>query len=163
MKHPEDNSSSDVTRLLRCKRYEQPPPGYFLSFSDKIIARIEAEETLEHSSWWNWLVARFDARPVLVCIYGLAVSSLLLAGFRMSQAFEAELAANATPAGFWFATGPSSPLLHEVFSTADFQGRITPASFSGSRLLFQDEEPNHLLLPVRSSRMHNVAFSFSGR
>src|SRR5262245_14103176 len=93
----------EIQKLLGCKRYEQPPPGYFLSFSDRVIARIEAEEGVEYSSWWTWLVARFDAKPVLVCAYGVAVSSLLFMGFRLSQVFEAEAATTPSVGGPWLA------------------------------------------------------------
>jgi hypothetical protein len=102
-----------LCRLLRTKKYEQPPPGYFSSFADQVITRIEAEEAVEYSSWWSWLVNRFDAKPVLACAYGLAVSSLLFAGLRLSQDFEAEMAATPTVGGPWLAAGPGAPLLFQ--------------------------------------------------
>jgi hypothetical protein len=107
----QDENFDAVRKLLRCKRYEQPPPGYFLSFSDKVLARIEADDVAQYSSWWSWLVNRFDAKPVLVCVYGLAVSGLLLMGFRLSHVFEAELNAAPVPGGPWLAATPASPML----------------------------------------------------
>src|SRR5258708_4374558 len=109
MNHPEDQFQ-DVRRVLRCKRYEQPPPGYFNSFSDQIISRIETEDAMVYGSWWSWLMDRFDAKPVLVCAYGLAVSSLLFMGFRLSQVFDAEVSANPTLSGPLLATTPPSSL-----------------------------------------------------
>jgi hypothetical protein len=117
-----DNEFDDVQRLLRWKRNEQPPPAFFLSFADKVTARIEAEEASEYSSWWTWVAARFDAKPVLVCAYGLVVSSLLFMGFRLSQVFEAEMAATPTITGPWLALTPASPVL--------FPGGITEVAFS---------------------------------
>ena len=155
MSLPEDNES-DLTKLLRCKRYEQPPPGYFLSFSEKVIARIEAEDALEGSSWWTWLVDRFDARPVLACAYGLAVSSLLLVGFRLSQSFEAEVAAGASVGGPWLAAGPASPLLPEALGHREMPGGYTATSYSGTRMVFR-EEPTQLVFPTA---MKSAAFSF---
>jgi hypothetical protein len=105
MAHP-DPHFDELKKLLGCKRYEQPPPGYFFSFSDKVIARIEAEEAVRGSSWWAWLVERFDAKPVLVSAYGLAVSGLLFLGFRTSQVFDAEAMASNGAGGSWFAAAP---------------------------------------------------------
>ena len=81
------SSESDfkqLRQLLACKRHESPPPGYFRHFSDRVIARIEVEEFRRSRNWWLWLKERFEARPVLACAYGLAVSGLLLAGYRLS-------------------------------------------------------------------------------
>jgi hypothetical protein len=113
MSYPEDQFD-EVRRLLGCKRYEKPPPGYFNSFSARVVARIEAEEAVVGSSWWSWLVDRFDAKPVLVCAYGLAVSSLLFFGFRLSQAFEAEAAGTSTLTGPWLAVTPASPIFYDL-------------------------------------------------
>ena len=145
MSRPDPNFT-DVCRLLRAKKYEQPPPGYFNSFADKVIARIEAEEAIEYSSWWNWVVNRFDAKPVLVCAYGLAVSGLLFAGFRLSRAFEAEMAKAPSVGGPWLAATPSSPFLVREYDTVVY-GRIAPASLtSDSRSSFKD-----LLMPVSAA------------
>ncbi len=104
------NSSPDpfepLLRLLACKRHEQPPPGYFDSFSRKVIVRLEADDLSEHSTWWEWIVARFDAKPVLACAYGIAISGLLLTGFRLSQVFENELAATQLMSGPVLAATP---------------------------------------------------------
>jgi hypothetical protein len=115
--------------LLRCKRYEQPPPAYFHSFSDKVIARLEADELVEYSSWWQWLVGKFDAKPVLACVYGMVVSGLLLAGFKLSEAFQNEVAAMPVLGGPWFAVTPGSPvLLPSQFGQSMFIDSATPGS-----------------------------------
>jgi hypothetical protein len=126
---PLPDNRDPVQRLLACKRYEQPPPGYFLSFSEKVLARIEAEEASVHSSWWGWFVAKFDARPVVVCAYGVAVSSMLFVGFSLSAIFEAEISAAPT-SGSWLAGAPPSPLLltGEWSHAPPVEG--TPAAFS---------------------------------
>ena len=122
-----ENNSDQLLKLLRCKKYEQPPPGYFMSFSDHVIARIETEQAPAYPSWWTWFINRFDARPALVCAYGVAVSSLLLMGVRLSQVFEAELAASPSGAGPWLAASPASPILFpEGFTQSSFP--VAPAS-----------------------------------
>lgn len=110
MTQPNDDFDALKT-LLRCKRYEQPPPGYFNTFSSKVVARIEAQDMFGYSSSWEWLVAQFNAKPFLVCAYGVAVSGLLLAGFRLAQIFENEAAGLPTMGGWLAATPPSSSLL----------------------------------------------------
>jgi hypothetical protein len=152
MSHQEDKSN-DIQRLLGCKRYEQPPPGYFASFSDKVIARIESEDGSTYSSWWSWFVERFDAKPVLVCAYGLAVSCLLFTGFRLSQVFEAEVGAQSTLAGPWLAVTPGSPLLSiepvEPVSGAE----------ASSRALFPRSTSTDLLFPASSFHIQPAGFT----
>ena len=157
MSYPKDDFD-DVRRLLACKRYEQPPPGYFNSFSAKVIDQIEAEESAEYSSWWSWLVDRFDAKPVLVCAYGLAVSGLLFLGFRMSQAFEAEITVDPALSGPWLATTPASPISDSqqfnqtasLDAAAEFLVPTPKMVFAG--------EPTHLLFPAGSFRLQPVSY-----
>jgi hypothetical protein len=92
----------DLQKLLALKRHEQPPPGYFYYLPEKIMVRLEQEQEKEslavHSTWWEWLVARFDARPWLAGAYACAMSGLLIMGFRVSQIMQAENAEGvATP------------------------------------------------------------------
>jgi hypothetical protein len=131
MSLPPDDSSQ-IRQLLLCKRLEQPPLGFFENFSDRVIARIEADDTAQYSSWWSWLMEKFDARPVVACIYGVSVSSLLFAGLRLSSIFEAEMAEMAsTPHvvnGPWLATSPGSSSLFSL-------GLSEPAAVPAPELL----------------------------
>jgi hypothetical protein len=124
---------TNLRKLLVCKRYEQPPPGYFNSFSEKVVDRLEGDEFVEYSSWWQWLVEKFDAKPVLVCVYGFVVSGLLLAGFRLSQIFENEVASEPLPGGPWLGTtlAGSSAALPINFSQQNFNDSPL-SSFSAS-------------------------------
>jgi len=85
---PED--FKDLRRLLALKRHEQPPPGYFSYLPDKIQIRIEREDLSEHSTWWEWLVKKLDAQPVLAGAYAFAISGLMLMGFKVSQDLQQE-------------------------------------------------------------------------
>jgi hypothetical protein len=159
MSHPQE-PFREIQKLLGCKRYEQPPPGYFLSFSDRVMARIETEEVQEYSSWWNWLVARFDATPVLVCTYGIAVSSLLFMGFRLSQIFEADAATTPTVAGPWLATSPGSPmLLSQEFTRASLAG--LSSSWSNTKWALQDQGSS--LLPAGAFALQPAGFHIEDR
>ena len=85
---PED--FKDLRRLLALKRHEQPPPGYFSYLPDKIQLRIERDDLSEHSTWWEWLVRKLDAQPVLAGAYAFAISGLMLLGFKLSQDLQHE-------------------------------------------------------------------------
>jgi hypothetical protein len=75
----------DLRQMLALKRHEQPPPGYFNYLPDRIAVRIEREDLSEHSTWWEWLVAKLDAQPVLAGAYAFAISGIMLLGFKVSQ------------------------------------------------------------------------------
>jgi hypothetical protein len=103
----DDQNFEDLRKLLALKRHEQPPPGYFHRLPGKIMAKIEASELAAQSTWWDWMVARFDARPILACAYGFTISSLLLMGFRLSQGLETDDSA-APLGGGWLAAAPDA-------------------------------------------------------
>lgn len=82
----------DLRRLLALKRHEKPPPGYFNYLPDKIMMRLDREDLDEYSSWWQWLVRKLDAQPVLAGAYAFAISGLMLLGFKLSQDLQHEAA-----------------------------------------------------------------------
>ena len=80
-----------LRRLLKLKRYEQPPPRYFNDFSSQIIARIQLgergedntpllERVLWEASWLQRIWAALDAKPVATVAFGLAMCALLVTG-----------------------------------------------------------------------------------
>ncbi|MBI3417111.1 MAG: hypothetical protein HY043_17610 [Verrucomicrobia bacterium] len=78
---PEDFDKLVV--LLRMKRHEQPPPGYFAGFSRRVIAQLEAQQPARSLSWWRKFLADFDAKPILVGAYSVAVCGSLLYGITL--------------------------------------------------------------------------------
>jgi len=103
-----DENFDKLRVALSLKKHETPPPGYFNRLPGKILARIEASELASQSTWWDWVVERFDARPLLACAYGFTISGLLLMGFRVSQLLQADAKAETTPSfgGTWLAAAP---------------------------------------------------------
>jgi hypothetical protein len=79
-----------LRHLLTLKRHEQPPPGYFNSFSSQVIARIKLGETGEEransgrgiweASWLQRLWAAFETKPILAGGFAVAVCGLLIGG-----------------------------------------------------------------------------------
>jgi len=85
-----------LRRLLKIKRYEQPPPRYFNDFSSRVIARIRLgeqgeenapliERVLWEAPWLQRIWAAFEAKPVLAGVSGLAMCALLITGVIYSE------------------------------------------------------------------------------
>jgi hypothetical protein len=70
-----DNFDS-LEKLLRLKRYEQPPPRYFKDFSGRVVSRIEAGEG--RGSWWERF--GFDLRPAFAGAAGMLACGLVIYG-----------------------------------------------------------------------------------
>jgi len=81
-----NNNFEDLKKLLKLKRHEIPPPGYFNHFSGDVISRIRAGESGGHgtvlerlqsdSPFLATLLNLFHAKPGI--IGGLATSVCLL-------------------------------------------------------------------------------------
>ena len=79
-----------LRRLLALKRHEMPPPGYFDTFSKRVIARIRAgeaetpaslsERLSEQVPWLLKFLQAFEAKPVFAGAYASALCLLLIAG-----------------------------------------------------------------------------------
>jgi hypothetical protein len=105
---PEDFDG--LRKLLLLKLYEQPPPGFFGHFSDKVIARIEAEGLTARATWWRRCFQELDAKPLLACAYGLVIVGLLVVGLGVTQSAGPEEIASPTLGSPWFAQAPPSTL-----------------------------------------------------
>jgi hypothetical protein len=73
-----------LRKLLKLKRYEQPPPGYFNHFSSLIINRIEKEgepqEISVDAPWLRKIFGMFESSPVFSGLFGAAVCGLVIFG-----------------------------------------------------------------------------------
>jgi hypothetical protein len=83
--NPDPENFEQLQKLLALKRHEQPPPGYFNSFSSKVIARIEAGESAGRTSWYAKLLSLVEARPMLTGAFGAAACALAISGFVFSE------------------------------------------------------------------------------
>ena len=90
---PDQQNFESLRRLLALKRHEQPPPGYFNSFSQQVVARIRAGELgADSAPWENWLTSRlqrlwlaFETKPILAGVFGAGVCALLISGVIYSE------------------------------------------------------------------------------
>ena len=129
--NPSPEEFDRLRKLLTLKRHEPPPPGYFNHFSDKIIARIEAEGPYAQNSWWQRLLPEWDAKPVLACAYGLVIMGLLAIGVGVSQSLETEEAAAPNLGRPWFAQAPASDAVLPAsvpVAQASLTGQTNPSS-----------------------------------
>lgn len=70
-----------LKKLLALKRHENPPPGYFESFSGKVTAHLRAaEEARPDSSYWQWLARGLEWRTALVGLYAVSFIGLVTWG-----------------------------------------------------------------------------------
>lgn len=80
----------ELKRLLKLKRHEVPPPGYFNQFSDQVVSRIRAGEANAGESFAErlevqapWLlnfIRAFDARPGMIGGFATSLCLLLVLG-----------------------------------------------------------------------------------
>jgi hypothetical protein len=79
---PED--FKQLQKLLKLKRYEQPPPGYLNDFSDRVVSRIEAAGR-QNVSWARRFLNLLETNPVAAGLFGMSVCGLLISGIVYSQ------------------------------------------------------------------------------
>ena len=133
---PED--FDQIRKLLALKRHEPPPPGYFNHFSDKVIARIEAQGLVMRPSWRQRLFPELDARPVLACAYGLIITGLLVVGLGVSQSLDSEESPAPTLGSPWFAQTPAP-------------ASALPSGTAVARPLTEQTDPTSSVNPVFTS------------
>jgi hypothetical protein len=82
----------ELRKLLKVKRYEQPPPGYFNGFSTRVITRLEKESApgfLDRMAgvfpWLKGILRLLEQNPVGAGIFGVGVCGLVLSGAAFSQ------------------------------------------------------------------------------
>jgi len=82
----ESDGFEGVRKLLALKKYEKPPPRYFQDFSDKVIARIQAEEEARLRPWWQRLGLDFvSLKPAFAGAFGLMLSAGVVFGVLFSN------------------------------------------------------------------------------
>ena len=150
--HNPDPDSELLRRLLALKRHEQPPPKYFLHFSDRVIARIEAEATSRNRRWWRFLVPDLDSRPVLAGAYGVVIGGLLVIGVWFSQWDDPQAPTGIEAASQWSAFAPAAASLRNPVSVNPVaasvgSGQTEPAS--SITPVMSPVAPSHLFDPNR--------------
>jgi hypothetical protein len=123
-----------LQKLLKLKRYEMPPPGYFNNFSSRVIDRIEVvadrhSHIFDSVPWMKRFLGLLETNPYAAGLFGMSVCALLISGIAYSQyrspsefstdssAVSVDMAAASTP-DWAKATGDSTtPSINPVFNT----------------------------------------------
>jgi hypothetical protein len=139
MSDPSDFDS--LRKLMRLKRYEQPPPGYFSQLPDKIMMRLERGEG--EAGFWDKLVSAFAFRPALA--YGFALSAfgaLTLSVFYTVKSQPGEYG-RVMPRNFWRTELPGDALAAQItfnpaepLHVANWMGNTNPSAASNLPSLF---------------------------
>lgn len=138
-----------LQKLLALKRHEVPPPGYFNNFSEKIIARIEAQEMAKQQSWWRQWLTGVDAKPVLAGAYAAAIGGLFACGLGFSQMVDADFAEAGMPPDPWLGAAPLDDVQladNQTTTTTQFATAVNP-SVSSSLNPVVEPAPNFLFQP----------------
>ncbi|HSY18558.1 MAG TPA: hypothetical protein VK815_09505 [Candidatus Acidoferrales bacterium] len=93
-----ENNFKDLKNLLKLKRHEVPPPGFFNHFSDGVIARIREGEDRRSASFAAqlndsapWLVRFlriFEAKPGVIGGFATSLCLVLLFGVVLAERSE---------------------------------------------------------------------------
>jgi hypothetical protein len=76
-----ENDFESLRRLLAFKNRETPPPGYFNSFSSRVVARIRTGETEEPSAaWLVKLLQAIEFKPAFAGTFAAALCLVLVFG-----------------------------------------------------------------------------------
>ncbi|HEY5914016.1 MAG TPA: hypothetical protein VJA21_25795 [Verrucomicrobiae bacterium] len=135
----EQDDFQQLRRLLVLKRYEQPPPGYFHTFSQRVILRIRSAEPAPESSifallswdapWLQRLLGSLQTRPAVAGGFGFAVCGLLLAGLLFSESPNRASELSGSPLAFT-ASIPPTGLQAGPATDAVFQRVSAPSGLS---------------------------------
>ncbi len=97
-----------LQKLLKIKKHEQPPPGYFNELPRKVWMRIEQEES--RGSFWNRWFQAFGLKPSVAYAFGLIICGTLIVsiGSALKTAPEST-ASHSLPQNESFTSVPLSP------------------------------------------------------
>jgi hypothetical protein len=142
MNHTEPNFE-DLKRLLKLKRHEVPPPGYFEDFSGKVVSRIRAGENrgrrtfterLENQSpWLMGLFRIFETRPGLVGGFATSLCLLLLVAVVFAERSDVAsknllTISDPSPAGGSSVASMTSPVLIAATDTSGIVASTNPVT-----------------------------------
>jgi hypothetical protein len=76
-----------LQRLMKLKRHETPPPGYFNNFSRDVMSEIRAQRTQGRVevTWLQQLWRSLEARPAFAGGFGAAVCAVIIGGIVMME------------------------------------------------------------------------------
>jgi hypothetical protein len=142
-----EDDQDEISKLLRLKRFEQPPPEYFERFLEEFKDRQRAQ-LLREPAWrigWDRIVAFIGEQMPARIGYGLASTAVLaaaaLASFNILENRPVEIIASNTPAPQQApAQTPSFALNSPQVQLPDLPSLARTASFTTPRYVM-DAQP----------------------
>jgi len=129
-----ENNFQDLKRLLKLKRHEIPPPGFFNDFSAEVISRIRtgesrANETLaerlqDSAPWLVSFLRMFEAKPGVIGAFATSLCLLLIFGVVLAER------PDSAPQNF-LTTASSQPATALASSAASVSA-VAPADFASA-------------------------------
>jgi hypothetical protein len=162
-----DQDFEQLRKLLKVKRYEQPPPGYFSRFSDRVINRLEREEESGQAAGfgagWGWLGALrrvFAENPISAGIF--AVCGIVMVVVGNSQYLDKYMA-NGAVAGLPLASSGAGA--HDTMaSTGALHGGLQIAAVPATETMVSSVNPVFMNAPdslLSSLNVQPVSYSFN--
>ncbi len=127
-----ENNFDALRQLLKLKRHETPPPGYFNHFSGQVIARIRSGEAdnvhaakqVSGTPWLSKFLQLFEFKPAFAGAFASALCLLLIFGVVYADRPD---------------SGTQPFLPNADASTASFAS-VTPASVTAGKLRCRHDE-----------------------
>ena len=126
------NQTQPVERLIKLKRWEEPPPGHLDTLSSRIIAQIEADKVLSKETFWSRLVGFLEFKPVLACSYSAAAMGLLVLGLGMKNEVQGPKYIQNQPANDFKLTGMKALVPEPEVKAASFSLPSTAGKWHNS-------------------------------
>jgi hypothetical protein len=153
----DDESSKRLQQLIRLKRHETPPPGYFNEFSDGVLDRIRDLESKRAVPWWR----RWFSRGLQYSSSG----SVLESGFRPVWVWNAAIGLSTlviVAGGLYWAsllTDPEKEAGDPLLQAASSGNALSASSAASTVLLARSMSE---LVEPRSVQFRPVTVSMSG-
>ena len=91
----ESENFDELKKLLKLKRHEQPPPGFFRDLPGRVLQQIETEEA-KAPGLWERLVGAFELRPALSTTFAGLMVGLLIVAVQRGQVADSNDASGST-------------------------------------------------------------------
>jgi hypothetical protein len=159
-----ENDFDALRQLLRLKRHETPPPGYFNSFSDQIVARIRSGEAgnvriakrVSGTSWLSNFFQLFEFKPAFAGAFASALCLLLVFGIVYADRPDSgtqPFLPNTDPSMASFAAVTPTAIPSDNYDAGMMTSNYPSASLQPVTSLFGSENP--LIQPVSFSPSGN--------
>jgi hypothetical protein len=159
------NNFDALRQLLKLKRQETPPPGYFNSFSCQVISLIRSGEAaatrtvagrVSDTSWWLKFLQLFEFKPAFAGAFASALCLLMVFGVvyadRPDSGTQPFLQSADTSMGSFASVTPAA-MPSANYAVGEVSSNYPAASLQPVPALFGSENP--LVQPVSFSPAGN--------